>query len=446
MDPIRYYDIRYVSGTSTAITVENGNVESAGSNFFGKALIRVLGDRGWGCYCASPFDPEDRTAKQEYISRAARAAKLANVPAEIADVPYGNPRSWSCSAAEQAAIPIEEKADLLLRMESGAKTPDICSTSAQYSELYQDVWFEDCNDYNAASSICRTLFTICAVAARSGNMQMNYEQEAVVGPLNLSGYLGYGEKCARRAAELLDASAISGGRMPVVLDPAIGGVFAHEAVGHASEGDAVRDGISVLAGKLGMRVGSPQVTIIDDPSMHGYGYEPFDAECIACGPIELVKGGIMNAYIHSRETLATVGTETGDAGHARAESGMQPLVRMSNTYIKEGDAEYDEIIAECRNGVLLIGSRGGEVDPGRGAFVFNAKYGYRIENGETTAMIRDVSLSGDILSVLHNTTLCGNERKMSGGVCGKGGQLVPVGDGAPHVYLTEAMVGGCGNA
>ena len=120
MDPIRYYDIRYVRGNSTTIVVENGSVESAGSNFFGKALVRVLGEHGWGYYCASPFDPDDQTAKQECINRAARAPKLANVPAEIADVPYGTPRSWTWSAAEQALIPLAAKAAPLLKMAAGA--------------------------------------------------------------------------------------------------------------------------------------------------------------------------------------------------------------------------------------------------------------------------------------------------------------------------------------
>ncbi|MDR0439043.1 MAG: TldD/PmbA family protein [Methanocalculaceae archaeon] len=444
MDPIRYYDIRYVRGNSMTITVENGDVESIGSNFFGNAFIRVLGERGWGYYCASSFDPDDDRTKQEFVSRASRAAKLTNVQAEIADVPRGTPRSWDCSAMEQATVPIEEKVDLLLKIEAGARLPEICSTSTRYSEQYQDVWFEDCNDYNANFSICRTLFAISAVASRSGNMQTNYEQEAVVGSLNLSTCLGYGEMCAKRATDLLGASSVSGGKMPTILDPAIGGVFAHEAVGHASEGDAIRDDVSVFAGKLGTQVGSPLVTIIDDPSMHGYGYEPFDAEGVAFGPTELIKNGIMHAYMHSRETLAAVGTDTGCAGHARAEPGMQPLVRMSNTYIKEGDSSYDEIVAECKSGILLIGSRGGQVDPGRGAFQFNAKYGYKIENGETTEMIRDCSISGDILSILHNIALCGKERKMSSGICGKG-QSVPVSDGAPHVSLTEAIIGSSGN-
>ena len=444
MEKIRYYDIRYVRGTTTSIQTENRVIENAGSSLYGKALFRVLGENGWGYYCASSIDMDDKKMKEFCIQKAAASARLTGVRADIADVPMGSPRSWVCSAKEQAQTPLEEKAAQLLLLESSAKIPEISSTSARYSEQYQDVIFEDCNGYSATSSTCRTLFTISAVANRGADMQMNYEQEAVVGPLSLKEYIHYGEKCAKRAVDLLDASVVSGGRMPAVLDPAIGGVFAHEAVGHASEGDAVRDGVSVLAGKLGESVGSSLVTIIDDPSMHGYGYEPFDAEGVATGPTELIKNGIMHKYMHSRETLAAVGLETGDAGHARAEPGMQPLVRMSNTYIKEGDAAYDEIISECKKGVLLIGSRGGQVDPGRGAFQFNAKYGYLIEHGETTKMIRDVSLSGDILSVLHNIALCGKERKMSSGMCGKG-QSVPVSDGAPYVYLTEALVGGGGS-
>lgn len=445
MDTIRYYDIRLVNGTTASIQIENGAVENAGTSYFGKALIRVLGKKGWGYACVSPFDMDNEKEKRAAVERAAHLAELAAVPADIADVPYGTPRVWNASAKEQAARPLEEKTADLLTLEHAAKLPGIVATTARYAEMYQDVRFEDSNGYEAESSVCRTLYTVTAVAAKNSDMQMNYEQDAVVGPLRVTDYIAKAESCAKTALALLDAKAVPGGNMPAVLDPAIGGVFAHEAVGHASEGDQVRDGVSVLGPRLGEQVGSKLVTIIDDPSMHGYGYEPFDAEGVAAGPCELIKQGVVNKFMHSRETLAAVGLDTGEAGHARAEPGMQPLVRMSNTYIKEGDATYDEILETCRNGILLIGSRGGQVDPGRGVFQFNAKYGYRIENGETTQMLRDVSLSGDILSVLHNIALCGKERRMSSGMCGKG-QNVPVSDGAPHVYLTEATVGGAGNA
>ena len=441
MDSIRYYDIRFVRGETISIGTENGKIENAGSSFYGKALVRVLGEHGWGYYCASSFDMDDEKAKKEAIERAARSAKIAGVHAGFADVLSTVPHSWSVSAKEQREIPLEEKACDLLKIESAARIDDIVSTTSRYAEQYQNVRFEDANGYEAESSVCRTLFTVSSVAARNSDMQMNYEQKAVVGELKLTDFISYGEKCSKTAVALLDAKPAPGGKMPAVLNPELAGVFAHEAVGHASEGDLVRDGVSVLGDKIGQVVGSKLVTIIDDPSLHFYGYEPFDAEGVAAGPTELIKDGVMNKFMHSRETLAAVGC--GDAGHARAEPGMQPLVRMSNTYIKEGDAKYDEILETCKNGVILIGSRGGQVDPGRGVFQFNAKYGYMIENGETTQMIRDVSLSGDILSVLHNIALCGDERRMSSGMCGKG-QSVPVSDGAPHVFLTEATVGGSG--
>ncbi|MDO5843664.1 MAG: TldD/PmbA family protein [Methanocorpusculum sp.] len=444
MEKVRYSDIRFVKGKSSSIHIENGNVENSGSSFFGKALVRVLGEYGWGYYCASGLDMDNEKQKREAIEKAAKLAKLAQVKADVAEVPNGTPHSWAVSAKEQENTPLEEKAESLMRIEKSAQTENIVSTSARYAEIYNDVIFEDCNGYEAKSSICRTLFTVSSVAAKNGDMQMNYEQKAVCGAMNLDDYISYGEKCSKTAVSLLSAKASPGGKMHAILNPELAGVFAHEAVGHASEGDAVRDGVSVLAGKLGQQVGSPLVTIIDDPSLHFYGYEPFDAEGIATGATELIKNGVVNKYMHSRETLAAVGLETGDAGHARAEPGMNPLVRMSNTYIKEGDASFEELLEECKNGVLLIGSRGGQVDPGRGVFQFNAKYGYLIENGEQTQMIRDVSLSGDILSVLHNITMCGKERKMSSGMCGKG-QSVPVADGAPHISLNDATVGGSGN-
>jgi len=227
-----------------------------------------------------------------------------------------------------------------------------------------------------------------------------------------------------------------------VLDPELAGVFAHEAVGHASEADLIQEGSSVLGGKIGERIGDPVVTIVDDPSLPEFGFEPLDAEGSMVGRTEIIKNGVVQAFLHSRETLAAVGH--GHAGNARAMAGEPPQVRMSNTYIENGDSSLDELIAECRSGILLKGTRGGQVDTGRGIFQFNAEYGYMIEHGEVGAMVRDVSLSGEILHTLHSISLCARDREMHQGFCGKGGQSVPVSDGAPHVYLMNAVVGGSG--
>ena len=79
MDKIRYYDIRCVNGDTTSIQIENGVIENAGSSYYGKALVRVLGESGWGFCCVSPFDMVVVMAHIEAFESVARAAMLSPV-------------------------------------------------------------------------------------------------------------------------------------------------------------------------------------------------------------------------------------------------------------------------------------------------------------------------------------------------------------------------------
>jgi TldD protein len=441
MDQIRYHDLRHVTGESTHIEIENGVVESAGRSFFDTAVIRALGPRGWGVITVDAFGARSAPEREELIQAAARAATITGEAVRIADVAHAilpvppmkeDPRDVS----------LEEKTGLLSGIEAAAKTVLTSSTRANYIERAEHVHFEDCTGLIFSYEICRCGYSVLAVAARDGLVQMGYEPEHTCGGLNLRHREEMGRKAAERAAALLDAGPVKGGRMHAVLDQELAGVFAHEAVGHASEGDLIQEGNSVLGGRIGERIGRPGLSIVDDPTLPEFGFEPVDAEGTSVARTEIIRDGLVNAYLHNRETLASVGN--GMAGHARAMPGEPPLVRMSNTFIENGGASFDEILEECRDGVLLAGSRGGQVDPGRGVFLFNAEYGYLIMNGELGPMVRDVSLSGEILSTLHSIAMIGNDRKMSQGYCGKGGQSVPVSDGSPHLLLSDAVVGGSG--
>jgi len=132
----------------------------------------------------------------------------------------------------------------------------------------------------------------------------------------------------------------------------------------------------------------------------------------------------------------------GTPGNSRAQGYSEPVGRMSNTYIDNGDSNFDEMLEEIGNGMYLTGSRGGQVNTGEGIFQFNAEKGYLIENGEVTRLLRDVSLSGKTLEILNNVALVGNDLKMHSGRCGKSGQLAPVSDGSPHISISKALVGG----
>jgi TldD protein len=182
------------------------------------------------------------------------------------------------------------------------------------------------------------------------------------------------------------------------------------------------------------------VTIIDDASMDAFGYYAYDAEGIATAKNVLVENGKLLSLLSSRETAAKFGISS--SGNARSKVGDQPIVRMSNTYLKPGNLAFEELIEDIKDGIYLKGSRGGQVDTGKGIFQFNAAESFMVENGEIKAPLRDVSLSGNILEILNHVDAVGSDFKMSIGFCGKGGQTAPVGDGGPHIRVSEATVGG----
>lgn len=441
MTEARYYDIRCVRGETTLIDIDNGVVESAGTSFFVRTVVRVLGPKGWGILTRDHVDLDSKREIEALIEAAARLAAVTRDRVDLADAPRAL-LPVPPLAEDPRDVDLEEKTRLLAGIESAARIPEVVNTRARYTEGFDSIRFLDSNGSEFSYEAARSGFSVIAIASRNGVMQMGSERDHITTGFNLRDKQALGRKAGGVAVSLLDAKLAKGGAMRAVLDPELAGVFTHEAVGHASEGDLVREGASVLSGRIGERIGCGDLVIVDDPSLHEFGFIPVDAEGVAVRRTEIIRDGILTSFLHNRETLAAVGD--GVPGHARAEHGAPPIVRMSNTFIENGDATYDEIMAECRDGILLIGSRGGQVDPGRGVFQFNAEYGYLIEGGEATGMVRDVSLSGEILSTLHDITLIGDDRRMSPGYCGKGGQTVPVSDGAPHLLLEGATIGGRG--
>ena len=341
-------------------------------------------------------------------------------------------------------LSLEEKVALLREIENAALVKGVSSTQAVYSEVELTMHYTSSEGLDLESKTTRMGFVINAVAHRNGLYQTDGVGRAGVGGLELfdrEDPISLARSVGETAVKLLDADTIKGGTYPVILDQELAGVFVHEAVGHATEADIILEGDSCLEGKIGERIGSELVTVKDDPSLMLNGYYPFDDEGSLAQETVLVEKGILKSYLNSRETAARLG---GVPRNARAEGLDRPVVRMSNTYIANGDWKLEEILEELGNGVYLAGSRGGQVSTAEGIFQFNAKRGYLVENGEKTRLLRDVSLSGKILETLKDVIAVGNDLKYNSGRCGKAGQLVPVSDGSPHLLVANATVGGAG--
>jgi TldD protein len=282
-----------------------------------------------------------------------------------------------------------------------------------------------------------------AAAREDENVQRAFEGVSRVAGFDaVTGQEDLVETVAQRAVDLLTAPPVEGGRYTVVCDPYMAGVFAHEAFGHLSEADFIAENPQAQEMMvLGRRFGRDILTIADDGSLPGLrGTHPYDDEGTPTGRTDLIKNGELVGRLHSRETAARMSEEP--TGNARATSyRYRPIVRMTNTFIEEGETSFEEMIGGIEEGVYACAAFGGQTALEN--FSFSAAYGYMIRDGEVAELVRDVVLSGNLFVTLKHIDAVGDDFEwLERGRCGKGQGGLPVSMGSPHVRIQDVLIGG----
>jgi TldD protein len=244
----------------------------------------------------------------------------------------------------------------------------------------------------------------------------------------------------------LKAVEAPAGEMTVVLGNGWPGVMLHEAIGHGLEGDFNRKQTSAFAGLMGQRVAAPGITVVDDGSIENRrGSLSIDDEGTPTQCTTLIEDGILVGFMQDRMNARLMGTQS--TGNGRRESyACKTLPRMTNTTMRSGKHDPQEIIASVKNGVYAAQFGGGQVDITSGKFVFSAQEAYKIEDGKITAPIKGATLIGTGFEALKGISMIGNDSALDGGIgtCGKDGQSVPVGVGQPTMKIDSMTVGGAG--
>jgi TldD protein len=252
-----------------------------------------------------------------------------------------------------------------------------------------------------------------------------------------------GRDAAQEAVSLLEARPAPAGEMSVVLAPGHSGVLIHEAVGHLLEADFIRKKTSVFWDKLGRRVGTTQITIYDDPTIPFFrGSYNIDDEGTAPRKTLLIDRGIMTGLLQDRLSAKVLGRSL--TGHGRRQDfSCYPIPRMSNIFIDRGPSDPQDIIRSVTKGIYAGRFQGGQVEDS-GKFTFSVSSGFLIEGGRLTAPIKQATLIGSNLDILHRIVLVGSDLGFSlqTGTCSKEGQDVPVTDGCPTLKVERMTVGG----
>jgi TldD protein len=232
--------------------------------------------------------------------------------------------------------------------------------------------------------------------------------------------------------------------MTVVLGPGWPGILLHEAVGHGLEGDFNRKGVSAFAGRLGQKVASELVTVVDDGTIaNRRGSLNVDDEGTPTSRTVLIENGILRGYLQDKLNARLMGMPA--TGNGRRESyAHAPMPRMTNTFMLAGADDPEDIIRSVDRGLYAVAFGGGQVDITSGRFVFSASEAYLIEGGRVTAPVKGATLIGNGPESLTRVTRVGRDLQLDEGIgtCGKDGQSVPVGVGLPTIRIDGMTVGG----
>jgi len=339
------------------------------------------------------------------------------------------------------------KVEILKRAEEAARRQDprVSQVTCSYRDAEQKVWAADSDGLFAPD--VRTFVTLYVVCVAKERERVCTGIEAASETrgfefFDLNPPEAVGREAARQAALQLEAQPAPAGTFTVVLSSKAGGTMIHEACGHGLEADFIEKGMSVYAGKIGEKVASPLISVVDDGTMpNKRGSSAIDDEGVPTSRVVLIEKGVLKGFLHTRKTARQF--DVAPTGNGRRESYRHlPLPRMRTTMILPGESDPAEILAGVENGIFVCRMGGGEVDVATGNFVFSCSEAYRVRDGKIAEPIRDATLIGNGPEVLSTIDAVGSDLGFGVGTCGKEGQGVPVSDAQPTLRIPKIVVGG----
>jgi TldD protein len=339
------------------------------------------------------------------------------------------------------------KVQLLNRADDAARAEGdaIRQVSASYADSRRRILVANSDGLLAEDDQVRTRFFVQCVAVADTGMQTAMEAPGLTVGFEIFDDIDpeqVARTSARRALTMLRARPAPTGRLPVVLKKGAGGVLFHEACGHGLEADLVAKDASVFRGRSGEQVASPLVTLVDDGTLaREWGAYAIDDEGAPARPNVLIEDGVLTDYMWDLLRARKEGRD--QSGNGRRETYQHlPMVRMTNTYLRAGEEDPDEIVRQTPYGIYCAQLGGGQVNTATGDFVFGMTEAYLIENGEITEPVRAANLIGNGPETLRLVDAVGSDFGTWPGTCGKFGQGVPVSAGQPTLRVAELTIGG----
>jgi len=447
-----FADARAGESTASGVFLQDGRSERLSQSTSRRLGVRVMKEGAWGFATTEDVTRAGAEAALDAALAMARASE--KLPCDLADIapvdpvidtvaiePQEDPRSVS-AAEKMRSLQAFERAML-------ERAGDVAvNTIVNYSDTSVAETLANTRGTLLEVRTVRTWLGAGITVQREGLRQRAFERRAAQRGYELVRETTPEElsiRAADVALSLLGAALPPSGKFPVVFSPGVTGLFTHEAIGHNAEADLVLAGTSIIEGKIGEKIGSELVTIIDESDLGTtWGSYQYDSEGTPAQRRVIIENGVLRGLMHSLTTASHFGVPANGSGRAQ-DCGCRPQVRMSNTYIQpaEGNIQLEDMIRDIDLGLYAKGGHSGYVMCEKGQFTCNVGEGRMIRNGQLAEPVRDVAVNGMTLEALHNIDRVASDFSLDWpGMCGKGGQGMPNNCGGPHIRIKELVVGG----
>jgi len=452
-----YAEARAQSSLGEGIIMRNGILEAYIKTVDSGFNVRVLADGGIG------FASTNRWTKEEAEKVAEEAYRLARASGRRSSIEFSEAGSseaeWGVEEREKIGdVAPEDKIAALKAIDDEVSS---CGINVQ-SRLIQcpidltEKYYLNSEGSRITSYVPRVAcFGIISVK-EEGRVEQASRQFGYSGGWEALDLWDVPEQLTHEAQVLQrlirEGKPLEPGKTTLVCGPEVVGIAAHESCGHPTEADRILGREMSQAGRsfihpggpywLGTKIGSGQVTVVDDPGVeHSYGYYEYDDEGVKARPRYLYKDGVINEFLHNRETAAKLGV--GSNGSARSVNyDREAIVRMANTYVMPGDLTEDELLEGVKEGVYMRSFTEWNIDDRR----FNQRYvgreSYLIEDGEIGPPVARPTIEMTTEGFWSAVDAVSEKLEFRAATCGKSepSQGVPVYTGGPAIRLREVFM------
>lgn len=457
-----YGEARWMETREQVVSATNGNVDVAESYSAGLG-IRVLLDGHWGfashdIHGLDPNEVAERAVQLALIEvGAARSAVLS--PVQTRDERY----STFCEI-NPFDVPVSQKADLITEIHKAMheRSSHVVETSQRFECREERTLLLTSSGTRIDQTITLTGLNFGVTVERDGK-QADRHFPYHNGHYEAGGFevvdrlkpMEAANRCVDEALELLSAVSLGEETTTVILDPTMVGTVLHETLGHPIELDRVLGDESDNFGSSFLKqshmgqlsYGSKIVNVVADGTLpRGVGSYGFDHEGVPAQRVQIVKDGLFQGFLNSRESGHSIGGESN--GSARASNWNRiPMVRITNLVLEPGDSSLERMIAETQRGIYVETWKATDIDDKRLSFSFMGERGWRIRDGKLAELVKHPVIYGETPTFWSSCTAIGgpSEAFLTGILgCGKGlpWQFVATGQGGPPARFEGVRVGG----